>query len=105
MRDWRSLIRGTRETVIAGAGGILSLVAYGIIIFAMSLGPMGPVSALRETSVVFAALIGRFFLGERLTTFRIVACVVVAAGAILIGHGTAKHTQKGLRPLRSQPPG
>jgi drug/metabolite transporter (DMT)-like permease len=32
---------------------------------------MGSVSALRETSVVFAALIGRLFLGKRLTGYRI----------------------------------
>ena len=86
VRDWRSLIRGPRETWVAAAGGIVSLVAYGIVIFAMSLGPMGPVSALRETSVVFAALIGRFFLHERLTTYRITACIVVAIGGICIGH-------------------
>jgi drug/metabolite transporter (DMT)-like permease len=85
-RDWRSLIRGPRETWAAAGGGLVSLVAYGIIIFAMSRGPMGPVSALRETSVVFAALIGRFFLRERLTAYRIVACIVVAIGAICIGH-------------------
>ena len=66
-------------------GGIVSLIAYGIVIFAMSLGPMGPVSALRETSVVFAALIGRFFLHERLTVYRIAACIVVALGAVCIG--------------------
>ncbi|WP_116090750.1 DMT family transporter [Sphingomonas crusticola] len=89
MRDWRSLIRSPRETGIAAAGGVVSLVAYGIIIFAMSLGPMGPVSALRETSVVFAALIGRFFLHERLTAYRIAACIVVAIGAICIGHSGA----------------
>ncbi|WP_436805168.1 hypothetical protein [Sphingomonas sp. DT-51] len=64
----------------------MSLVAYGIIIVAMSLGPMGPVSALRETSVVCAAVIGRLFLHERLTGFRIVACSVVALGAICLGH-------------------
>jgi drug/metabolite transporter (DMT)-like permease len=86
MRDWRSLIRGPRETWTAAAGGIVSLVAYGIVIFAMSLGPMGPVSALRETSVVFAALIGRFFLREKLTASRIAACLVVAIGALCIGH-------------------
>ncbi|CAN5372733.1 DMT family transporter [soil metagenome] len=84
-RDWRSLKRGTRETLTAAGGGVVSLVAYGLIIFAMSLGPMGPVSALRETSVVFAALIGRIFLKERLTSYRLVACVVVAIGAICIG--------------------
>ena len=86
MRDWRSLIRGPKETWTAAAGGIVSLVAYGIVIFAMSLGPMGPVSALRETSVVFAALIGRFFLKEQLTASRIAACLVVAIGALCIGH-------------------
>lgn len=85
-RGPRDLVRGTRETTMAAAGGIVSLLAYGIVIAAMALGPMGSVSALRETSVVFAALIGRFFLGERLTGYRIAACVVVAAGAVLIGH-------------------
>ena len=87
LRDWRSLMRGPRETGIAAVGGIVSLIAYGIVIYAMTLGAMGAVSALRETSVVFAALIGRFFLHERLTGYRIAACVVVAAGAICIGHG------------------
>jgi drug/metabolite transporter (DMT)-like permease len=71
---------------VAAGGGIVSLVGYGLIIFAMSLGPMGSVSALRETSVVFAALIGRFFLHERLTVHRIAACIVVAIGALCIGH-------------------
>ncbi|WP_454883535.1 EamA family transporter [Sphingomonas oryzagri] len=93
LRDWRSLFRGARETAVAAGGGIVSLVAYGIVIFAMSLGPMGSVSALRETSVVFAALIGRFFLRERLTAWRIGACCVVALGAILISHnGGARRT-------------
>jgi drug/metabolite transporter (DMT)-like permease len=86
LRDWRSLVRGPGETAVAAGGGIVSLVAYGIVIFAMSLGPMGSVSALRETSVVFAALIGRFFLHERLTAWRIGACCEVALGAILISH-------------------
>jgi drug/metabolite transporter (DMT)-like permease len=85
-RDWRSLIRGPRETWEALGGGIVALVAYGIIIVAMALSPMGPVSALRETSVVFAALIGRFFLNERLTAHRIAACIIVAVGALCIGH-------------------
>lgn len=85
-RGWRGLFRGTRETLVAAGGGVVSLIAYGIIIFAMSLGPMGPVSALRETSVVFAALIGRFFLHEKLTAYRLAACTVVAIGAVCIGH-------------------
>lgn len=85
IRDWRSLVRGPRETLVAAGGGVVSLIAYGIVIFAMSLTAMGAVSALRETSVVFAALIGRIFLKERLTAYRMIACAVIAAGAICIG--------------------
>jgi drug/metabolite transporter (DMT)-like permease len=86
IRDRHSLLRGSSETIIAAGGGIVSLIAYGIVIYAMSLGAMGRVSALRETSVVFAALIGWAFLNERLTASRIISCAIVATGAICIGH-------------------
>lgn len=46
---------------------------------------MGAVSALRETSVVFAALLGAVFLNERLTGLRIAVCCVIAAGAACVG--------------------
>ena len=42
---------------------------------------MGAVSALRETSVVFAALIGWLCLGERLTPRRVASCLAIAVGA------------------------
>ncbi|OZI26379.1 EamA family transporter [Bordetella genomosp. 9] len=67
------------------AGGLVSIGAYGIVIWAMQWGEMGAVSALRETSVVFALLIGRTFLGETVSVQRWVACSVVAAGAICLG--------------------
>ncbi|MDR5741323.1 MULTISPECIES: DMT family transporter [unclassified Caballeronia] len=67
------------------AGGLVSIAAYGIVIWAMQAGAMGAVSALRETSVVFAALIGRVFLRETVDAKRWLACVVVAAGAICLG--------------------
>ncbi|AQH03275.1 multidrug DMT transporter permease [Burkholderia sp. KK1] len=67
------------------AGGLVSIAAYGIVIWAMQAGAMGAVSALRETSVVFAALIGRVFLQEPVSAKRWIACVVVAAGAVLLG--------------------
>ena len=75
----------SRETLKAAGGGLVSLVAYGVVLVAYSMAPAGPVSALRETSVVFAALIGWLFLGEALSAKRIAACLVVTAGAILIG--------------------
>jgi drug/metabolite transporter (DMT)-like permease len=66
-------------------GGVISLLAYGAIIWAMQASAMGAVSALRETSVVFAALLGAVFLGERLTGWRIAACCIIAAGAACVG--------------------
>jgi drug/metabolite transporter (DMT)-like permease len=69
----------------AASGGLISLAAYGAIIWAMQDNAMGAVSALRETSVVFAALFGALFLGERLTAWRIVACCIIAAGAACVG--------------------
>jgi uncharacterized membrane protein len=73
------------ETLKAAAGGVVSLIAYGAVIAAFALGPVGPITALRETSVVFAALIGWLFLGEALTLRRVSACVIVALGAICLG--------------------
>jgi len=66
-------------------GGVFAMAAYGIVIFAMQRSAMGIVSALRETSVVFAALIGWFFLGETLTWRRMNACLVIALGAAWLG--------------------
>lgn len=74
------------ETLHALAGGLVALIAYAVVVAAFALGPAGPITALRETSVVFAALIGWLFLGETLTARRIAACAVVAFGAICLGH-------------------
>jgi uncharacterized membrane protein len=61
------------------------MVAYGVVVAAFALGPAGPITALRETSVVFAVVIGWMFLGEPLSARRVFACLIVAAGAILLG--------------------
>jgi len=74
-----------RQNWLGLAGGIMSLLAYGIVIWAVTLAPMGTVSALRETSVLFAALIGAIFLGEKLTMRRIFACIIITVGAIVLG--------------------
>jgi uncharacterized membrane protein len=65
-------------------GGIASLVAYALVVWALTLGALGIVSALRETSVVFAALIGRLFLGEALRWHRLAAAGVIAAGIVCL---------------------
>ena len=69
------------ETLAALSGGLVSILAYGIVIWAMQYGEMGVVSALRETSVVFAAIIGRFFLNESLSWQRLASCAAIATGA------------------------
>jgi drug/metabolite transporter (DMT)-like permease len=74
------------ETWKAVGGGLVAMIAYGVVVAAFALGPAGPITALRETSVVFAVLIGWLFLGETLTARRTVACVIVAIGAICLGY-------------------
>ena len=73
------------EAAKAVCGGLISLAAYGVIIWAVRDSAMGAVSALRETSVVFAALLGAVFLNERLTALRILACCIIAVGAACVG--------------------
>ena len=75
-----------RDTLKAVSGGLLSFASYGAIIAALALGKAGAISALRETGIVFSALIGRFFLGEVLTTRRVLVCLAVTVGALCIGY-------------------
>lgn len=75
----------SRETWKALGGGLFAMVGYGVVVAAFALGPAGPITALRETSVVFAALIGWLFLAEPFTLKRIASCAVVAGGAICLG--------------------
>lgn len=65
------------------AGG-LNLGSYGLSIWALSLAAMAHVSAMRETSVIIAALIGTQLLGESFGKRRVLAAMVVATGVVLI---------------------
>lgn len=74
-----------RHNALTGAlGGSFAFAAYGLVIWAMSLTPMTYVSALRETSVIVAALIGACVLREPLGSKRIGAASVVALGVVLL---------------------
>ena len=66
------------------AGGMVSMTAYGLILYAKNFAPLGAVSALRETSVIFATLIGYFFLKEGSWKRRVGAAVIMACGIALI---------------------
>jgi drug/metabolite transporter (DMT)-like permease len=65
-------------------GAALSLGAYGIAIIAMRYGEFAHVSALRETSVIFAAVMSAYLLKERFRKRRYVSVSLVALGAVLL---------------------
>jgi len=64
--------------------GLLVVLAYGLVLYALSQGAMAHVSALRETSVLFATVIGVVLLREPLGWRRIAAAAVIVAGVILM---------------------
>ena len=76
-----------RPAVLAGC---LNLGSYGLAIWALSLGAMAHVSALRETSVIIAALIGTRVLGEPFGWKRIMSAIVVVIGVATINLGAAQ---------------
>jgi drug/metabolite transporter (DMT)-like permease len=81
---WGQLARFMRgEWKTSLGGGIAAALAYGLVVYAMNFGAMALVSALRETSVVFAAFIGTVFLRERITWRRALSASVIAGGLIL----------------------
>ena len=70
------------QTLLLGGGA--SYLAYGIVMWAFTQAPIAVVTALRETSVIFALLIGILFMGERSTPIKIVACVRTVVGVVLL---------------------
>jgi drug/metabolite transporter (DMT)-like permease len=68
-------------------GGALSLVAYWIAIWAMTVAPIAMVAALRETSVLFGAAIAVVVLREPLRASRVVAALMIVAGLAMIRMG------------------
>lgn len=73
-----------RTALLMLAGGAMSAAAYAIAIWAMAQAPIALVAALRETSVLFAALIAIVVLREPIIPLRIVAALVVVTGIVLV---------------------
>jgi len=78
-----SFPKGKEGLIISGAG-ILATLGYCIAVWAMSMNTMGSVSALRETSILFAAIIGIFILKEKMTVQKIVGALMVTIGVVSI---------------------
>jgi len=66
------------------AAGVLSIASYGAIVWAMSLGAIGAIAALRETSVLFVTFIGAWYLRESVGLVRGTSAVVILVGVVLI---------------------
>ena len=73
-----------RSVMVGMAGGVVSTAAYCLALYAKTIAPLGAVSAVRESSVIVAALIGVLLFGERPWRPRIAAAVTVAAGVVLL---------------------
>ena len=73
-----------RRWMPCAVGGVLTIASYGIALWAMALAPIAAVAALRETSVIFAAIIGSLFLGEGFGIVRITGAVLVACGIVAL---------------------
>ena len=80
--NWFAYMRAKPGKITAGA--MAAATAYAMVIYAMSVAPMGLVSSLRETSVIFAALIGTLLFREPFGRRRILAAMIVCAGVVLI---------------------
>jgi len=68
-------------------GGGASFAAYAIVTWAFTQAPIALVTALRETSIVFALLIGVFFLKERIDLVKVFATFTTFVGALLLRFG------------------
>lgn len=79
---WRWRHAWDMRRSLLGGGGTLG--AYGLALWAMTHAPIAVVAALRETSIVFATLLGVLFLHERLSRLRLLAVTLVCAGAAAI---------------------
>ena len=85
VRRGRDLPGQLRPVLVPGlTGGVVSVVAYGLVLWAQTRGALAPIAALRETSIIFGAVIGALFLGERLGLKRALAAAVIAAGIVLL---------------------
>ena len=83
---WRggaALPRAGRAWAVGAFASIASYGAYGISIWAMTKAPIAVVAALRETSILFAVLIGWLAFGEKMSREKAVACGIIVLGVLM----------------------
>ena len=83
-RLWRKLAETWRAATLIGVG---STAAYLMILFAMTVGQVGYIVALREFAVVLGAVLGFVFLKERVTLMKVCAVLLIVTGLVCIKLG------------------
>jgi drug/metabolite transporter (DMT)-like permease len=79
------LLKSTISEISLGfLAGVFSTVAYGLALYAKSVAPLGIVTALRETSVIIATLIGVIWFKEKPIGYRIGAASIVFCGIVFL---------------------
>jgi drug/metabolite transporter (DMT)-like permease len=78
------LRKGPRGWWRGAVGGAVATIGYAIAVWALAAGPIAHVAAVRESSVLFGAVMGALLLGEPFGSRRIVAAAVIVAGLILM---------------------
>ncbi|MGB0960664.1 MAG: EamA family transporter [Halocynthiibacter sp.] len=79
-----AVLRATRATWMLGAGAAVgSYLSYAIVVWAMTQAPLALVAALRESSILFAVLIGVLFFKDHMDRSKIIAACFIVAGMIL----------------------
>jgi len=79
------LLKQSRRILLSGLlAGALSVLAYGLVLWAQTKGALAPIAALRETSVIFGAIIGTLVFHEPFGRSRITATVLVVVGIVLL---------------------
>lgn len=83
LRGWNVIPRNWQAWRVGSFASAASYGAYAVSIWAMTTAPIAVVAALRETSILFAVLIGWLVFGERMTAEKAVAAVIIVAGVML----------------------
>ena len=84
LRGRKGFVAARRGGAQALFGGVMATAGYGIVLWAMSRAPMASVASLRESSVLFAAILGTKFLGEPFGTRRVIAALALVIGLVLV---------------------
>ncbi len=90
MLRWRRLAMRPRvgPLFVRGViGAFVALISFGAVMLATRLGKVSEAAALRETSIIFATLIGVFIFREKIDARRVAIIAVIAAGAVLVEIG------------------